>query len=198
MLPELLQDRAERYVSGGMSESERGSFEVILGFHPALRAQVGELQEVVSAVVMTAVPAVVPPGELKARLVVALDNLPPVVPEGWVATDPAGLVEWVNPAFTAMCGFTLAELMGRKPGHLLQGPATDRTTVERIRGALRARTACQETLVNYHKDGSPYWVEVRIDPILDDRGEPLWFVARERKLPAPAIGPSGLINPASG
>ena len=191
MLPELLQDRAERYVSGGMSESERGSFEVILGFHPALRAQVGELQEVVSAVVMTAVPAVVPPKDLKARLLGALDKLPPVEPEGWVATDPTGLVEWVNPAFTAMCGFTLAELMGRKPGHLLQGPATDRTTVERIRGALRARTACQETLVNYHKDGSPYRVEVRIDPILDDGGQPLWYVARERKLTALVADPAG-------
>ena len=184
MLSELLLDRAERYVSGGMSEAERGSFEVILGFHPALRATVGELQEVVSAVVMTAVPAVVPPQVLKARLLGALDKLPPVEPEGWVATDPTGLVEWVNPAFTAMCGFTLAELMGRKPGHLLQGPATDRTTVERIRGALRARTTCQETLVNYHKDGSPYRVEVRIDPILDDEGKPLWYVARERKLTA--------------
>ena len=191
MLPELLQDRAERYVSGGMSEAERGSFEVILGFHPALRAQVGELQEVVSAVVMTAVPAVVPPPDLKARLLGALDNLPPVEPEGWVATDPTGLVEWVNPAFTAMCGFTLAELKGRKPGHLLQGPATDHTTVERIRCALRARTACQETLVNYQKDGSPYRVEVRIDPILDDEGQPLWYVARERKLTALVADPAG-------
>ena len=191
MLPELLQDRAERYVSGDMPESERGSFEVILGFHSELRAQVGELQEVVMAVVLTAVPPVAPPGGLKARLLGELDNLPPVEPEGWVATDPAGLVEWVNPAFTAMCGFTLDELKGRKPGHLLQGPATDRPTVERIRDALRARTSCRETLVNYHKDGSPYRVEVRIDPILDDGGQPLWYVARERKLTALVADPAG-------
>jgi len=188
MLPELLQDRAERYVSGGMTESERGPFEVILGFHQELRAQVTGLQEVVIAVVMATVPPVAPPGGLKARLFVALDGLPPVEPEGWVATDPAGLVEWVNPAFTALCGYTLDELKGRKPGHLLQGPDTDPSTVERIRGALRARRACRETLVNYHKDGSRYRAEVSIDPVLDDEGQPLWFVARERKLPADATG----------
>ncbi len=191
MLPELLQDRAERYVSGGMTESERGSFEVILGFHQELRAQVTELQDVVAAVVMASVTPVVPSGQLKARLLGALDGLPPVEPEGWVATDPAGLVEWVNPAFMAMCGYSLEELKGRKPGHLLQGPDTDPATVERIRGALRARRACRETLVNYHKDGSRYGVEVSIDPILDDEGQPLWFVARERKLPAGEAGAAG-------
>lgn len=183
MLTELLQDRAVRYVSGGMSETERGSFEVILGFHRELLAQVTGLQDVVTTVVMASVPPVAPPAELKARLLGALDSLPPVEPEGWVATDPSGLVVWVNSAFMAMCGYSLEELKGRKPGHLLQGPDTDPVTVERIRRGLRARSACRETLLNYHKDGSRYRVEVCIDPILDDEGQPLWFVARERKLP---------------
>jgi PAS domain S-box-containing protein len=187
MLTELLQDRAERYVSGDMAASERQSFEVILGFHQELRMQVTGLQNVVTAVVMAAVPPVAPPGELKARLLFALDGLPPVEPEAWVATDPAGRVEWVNPAFTAMCGYSLEELKGRKPGHLLQGPDTDPAAVERIRHALRARSACRETLVNYHKDGSRYHVEVSIDPILDDEGQPLWLVARERKIPAGTV-----------
>ena len=184
MLTELLQDRAERYVSGGMTESERGSFEVVLGFHQELRAEVSGLQDVVTTVVMAAVPLVAPPRDLKARLFGALAGLPAVEPEGWVATGPDGLVEWVNPAFMAMCGYSLAELKGRKPGHLLQGPDTDAAAVERIRDALRARCTCRETLVNYHKDGTRYRVEVSIDPILDDAGQPLWFVARERKLPA--------------
>jgi PAS domain S-box-containing protein len=182
MLPEFLQDRAVRFVSGGMPESERESFEVILGFHLELQALVAGLQRVMTSVVMTSVPPVNLPGELKTRLLGALDGLPPVVPEGWVATNPDGLVEWVNPAFTAMCGYSLEELKGNKPGRFLQGPETEPAVVERIRQALRARSACRETLVNYHKDGSRYRVEVSIDPILDDEGLPLWFVARERKL----------------
>ena len=77
---------------------------------------------------------------------------------------------------------SLAELKGHKPGHVLQGPETDRVAVGRIRTALRERQSCRETVVNYHKDGSNYRAEVNIMPILDDAGEPLWFVARERKL----------------
>jgi PAS domain S-box-containing protein len=98
-------------------------------------------------------------------------------------TDPVGRIEWVNPAFTAMCGHDLAELRGRKPGPILQGPDTDPAAVARIREAVHARRACRETLVNYHKNGTPYRAEVRIAPVLDDAGEPLWFVARERLLP---------------
>jgi PAS domain S-box-containing protein len=187
MLDEPLQDLAVNYVSGGLTATQRECLEVILEFHHELKAQVRGLQGVVTSVVMETVPRVTPPESLKARLLGTLAGLPPVEPEGWVATDPAGLVEWVNPAFTTMCGYTLEELKGRKPGHLLQGPATDPDAVERIRRAVSVRTACRETLVNYHKDGSPYHVEVCIDPILDDEGQPLWFVARERKLSASGV-----------
>jgi PAS domain S-box-containing protein len=184
MLTEFLQDRAALYVSGDMAVAERESFEVILEFHQELRAQVAGLQETVAAVVMARVPLVAPPTELKARLLGAVDALPPAEPESLVATGPDGLVLWVNPAFTAMCGYTLQELRGRKPGHLLQGPGTDPVPVARLRESLRARQACHETLVNYHKDGTRYRVAVGITPVLDDEGQPLWFVARERKLPA--------------
>jgi PAS domain S-box-containing protein len=101
-------------------------------------------------------------------------------------TDAEGRVEWVNAAFTAMCGHDLTEIKGHKPGRVLQGPETDAAAVARIRAALAAHEPCHETLVNYHKDGSPYRVDVRINPILDEDGAPLQFVARERKLPDPA------------
>lgn len=184
MLPELLHDRAVRYVSGDMTAEERESTEVILEFHQELRAYVAGLQEVVTAVVMTQVTPVAAPVELKTRLLGALDALPPrSEPDGLVVTDSGGLVEWVNPAFMAMCGYSLEELKGRKPGHLLQGPGTDPAPVERIRESLRERRPCRETLVNYHKDGTRYRVDVRITPILDEARQPLYFVAREQKLP---------------
>ncbi len=182
MKTEFLQDRAARYVSGDLVAAERESLDVLLEFHVELRAQVAELQETVAAVVMTRVPSIAPPAALKARILGVVDTVPAPEPEGLVATGPDGLVLWVNPAFTAMCGYSLEELKGRKPGQLLQGPDTDPAAVGRIRESLRARRACRETLVNYHKDGTRYGVEVRIDPILDDEGQPQCFVARERKL----------------
>lgn len=186
MHPEDLLDQAAHYVSGEMPAAERESLEVVLEFHEQLRAHVAGLQETVAGLAAEAPPVAPPPG-LKARLLAAATARPaPAEAEAQVVTDPGGLVLWVNPAFTAMCGYTLAELKGRKPGELLQGPATDAAAVQRIRESVRARRACRETLVNYHKDGSRYVAEVRIAPVLADGGEPLWFVAKERKLPAPA------------
>lgn len=187
MLAEPIQDCATLYVSGEMPAAARESFEVVLEFHTELRAHVAGLQETVAGLAAAEAVPVAPPADLKARLLAAVAALPaPAEPESLVVTDPGGLVLWVNPAFTAMCGYTLAELQGRKPGHLLQGPATDAAAVQRIRESVQARRPCRETLVNYHKDGSRYVADVRIAPVLADGGEPLWFVAKERKVPEPA------------
>lgn len=188
MIADFLQERAALYVAGAMTPAERENFELVLEFHAELRAQVAGLQEAMTTVAMVqSVPSARPPAELRARILAALDEAPPRPdPEGLVVTGPAGLVEWVNPAFTAMCGYTLAELKGRKPGHLLQGPATERAPVDRLRAALQARRSCRETLLNYHKDGTTYRVDLRLTPIVDEAGEPCWFVAQERKVPESA------------
>lgn len=184
MISEVLQDRAAQYVSGAMAAPEREGFEILLEYQAELRDFVNGLREVVaSATLAGAGRGGEPPAALKTRL---LDELArrPLRPEapGLVVTNAGGLVEWVNPAFIAMCGHSLAELHGRKPGHVLQGPETDRAAVDRIRTALHERQACHETVLNYHKDGSKYRADLRIMPILDDAGEPLWFVAKEQKL----------------
>lgn len=189
MLSELLEDRAALYVSGVMTASERENFELILAFHVELRAHVAGLQEVVAAAAWRdGVGNGAPSERLRSRVLAAAGRPPRrAEPEALVVTSPEGLIEWVNPVFTAMCGHTLEELRGRKPGSLLQGPETDPKAVSRIRTAVREGRECRETLVNYHKDGSRYRVDVRIDPILDDERRPLWFVAREHKLTE--IGP---------
>jgi len=186
MINELLQDRASLYVSGAMTAPERENFELILEFHDELRQLVSGLEDVGTAVVVAHLPVTPPAGAgVKLRLMESLDSHPrQTEPDGVVVTGPDGLIEWVNPAFTAMCGYSLEELRGRKPGQVLQGPETDPASVQRIREAVRDRLPCRETLANYHKDGTVYRVNVAITPILDDAGMPLWFVARERELKA--------------
>ncbi len=186
MLSELLQERAALYVSGAMTALERENFELVLKFHSELLAQVNALQDVGTAVVLSHLPgAPTVSGAVKDRLFGRLDTYPRDTEEECVVvTDPDGLVEWVNPAFTAMCGYSLAELKGRKPGALLQGPETDAAAVGRIRSAVRECVPCREQLANYHKNGTMYRVDVAIAPVLDDDGQPLWFVATERELKA--------------
>jgi PAS domain S-box-containing protein len=194
MLSELLQDRAALYVAGAMTAPERENFELILEFHNELRMHVAELEST-AAFVWTAhldtAATIVPPLALKTGLLAALDTHPQQTePDAVVVANTAGLVEWINPAFTTLCGYSLDELKGRKPGHLLQGADTDPAAVQRIRESLREKRACRETLTNYHKDGSAYRVSVAIAPILDDERQPLWFIARERKVPSDQSVPS--------
>ena len=185
MIPEALQDRAALYASGAMTAAEREQFELILEFHDALREVVADLSEVAAAVTLSTLPASVPrpsPG-LKARILAKAGEVAQKRShEGFVMCGPDRLVQWVNPAFIAMCGYSLDELRGKSLGPILQGEKTDRETAARMRRAVHEYQPCRETILNYHKNGDSYWVEIAITPILGDAGEPLWLVAREREL----------------
>lgn len=185
MLTDFLQDQAVLYTSGGMTAQEREPFELVLEFHDELRAFVTGLVEVGASLTLAGLPraAAAVPVALKARVARLIADRPQhCTPEGMVMSGPDGLVQWVNPAFSAMCGYSLDELRGKNLGPILQGAKTDRETAERMRRAVHQYQPCRETILNYHKNGTPYWVEVAITPILDDAGQPLWMVAREREL----------------
>lgn len=185
MLNNFLQTQAALYAAGVMTSQEREQFELVLEFHNELRECVTGLSEIGAAMALAdqrpGGPA--PTAQLKARIMNLVATRPQrVTPEGIVVSGPDRLVQWVNPAFSEMCGYSIEELRGKNLGPILQGPKTDRVAVERIRRAVHANTPCTETLINYHKNGTLYLVEISITPILDDAGQPLWFVARERDL----------------
>lgn len=91
------------------------------------------------------------------------------------ARAPGMPLVWVNPAFTATTGYTADEVLGTNC-RFLQGPATDRDAVARIReGVVDARTV-GETLLNYRKDGTPFWNQLTISPVHDELGILTHFV----------------------
>ena len=185
MIPEALQDQAALYASGAMTTGEQERFELILEFHGELREMLAGLSEVAAAVTLATLPtnAVLPSPGLKARILAkAEQHAQTTSQEGFVMSGPDGLVQWVNPAFTEMCGYTLDELGGKNLGPILQGEKTDRETASRMRRAVKEYRPCRETILNYHKNGDPYWVEIAITPIFDDAGKPQWLVAREREV----------------
>ena len=125
-----------------------------------------------------------PSEQLKTRLLSEVEGRVQRSPEeAFVMANGDGLVEWVNAAFTGMCGYTLAEVKGQKLGRILQGKLTDSEAATRVREAVRNREPCTEALINYRKDGTPYWVSINITPIQDDSGHFLCYVAREHELP---------------
>lgn len=185
MLNIFFQNQASLYAAGAMVAEEREQFELILEFHTELREFVTSFIEVGAAVaVATQRPssAALSSG-LRTRISGLLDAHPQQsTPEGLVVCGPDRLVQFINPTFSAMCGYFLEELRGKSLGPMLQGAKTDRETAERMRRAVHEYRPCRETILNYHKNGTAYWVEVAIMPILDDAGQPLWLIARECEL----------------
>jgi PAS domain S-box-containing protein len=99
-----------------------------------------------------------------------------------ILTDGDGRIEWVNDGFTRLTGFALSEVIGRKPGSILQGPETDLDVVKRMREKLRRGEGFEEQILNFTKDKRPYWVSIEVQPIRDDAGRPVQFMAIERDI----------------
>ena len=98
---------------------------------------------------------------------------------GVVITDESGYIIWVNRAFSAISGYQAGEAVGKKPGHLLQGPLTNPDTVEYIGRQLINQRPFTAELINYHKNGSTYWLRLDVNPLFDDHGKLTNFVAVE-------------------
>ena len=103
---------------------------------------------------------------------------------GVVLTDASGRVVWINPGFTRLTGYTLADVVGKKPGQLLQGPGTDRNTIRFIRERLARQEGFQAELRNYRADGTEYWVALDVQPIRDEAGQLLHYMAIETDITA--------------
>jgi len=103
---------------------------------------------------------------------------------GVVITDVDGKVDWVNPGFTRITGYTLAEVRGKKPGHVLQGSDTDRAVVAQMRERLAAQEGFKVELLNYHKSGRSYWVEIEVQPLREATGQLTGFMGLQADITA--------------
>ncbi|MGI4821381.1 MAG: PAS domain-containing sensor histidine kinase [Janthinobacterium lividum] len=96
---------------------------------------------------------------------------------GVVIAGADGGIEWVNAGFTKHTGYALAELVGHKVGHVLQGPETDPEAVELFRAGLHQAAPFSVTLLNYTKAGEKLWLVVDVTPIHNQAGELTQYIA---------------------
>ena len=83
-------------------------------------------------------------------------------------TDRAGCIRWANKVFEKITGYRLAEVIGKKPGSFLQGPATDKRTIAHMRACLKKGLGFKTDILNYSKTGQPYWVEFEAIPLYEN------------------------------
>ena len=98
---------------------------------------------------------------------------------GIVITNANKEIQWVNEGFTKISGYSSEEVLGKKPGDLLQGDLTDKETIVRIRDALSKELEFSETLINYHKNGEIYWLRLDCNPLYDENRVLTGFLAVE-------------------
>ena len=99
-----------------------------------------------------------------------------------IITDARGHIEWVNEAFTRITGYEFAEVQGRSPGSFLQGKLSHPAAVAEMRRAVEERTGFNVEIVNYHKDGHPYWAAIEVQPRRDAQGNVTGFMAIETEI----------------
>ncbi len=92
-------------------------------------------------------------------------------------TDDKGLITWANEGFTRITGYTLDEAIGQKPGDFLQGESSDNASKKLMSESIKNEKAVYVEMINYNKDGTPYWVSIDLQPIFNRKGKLEKFMA---------------------
>ncbi|MFN7118106.1 MAG: helix-turn-helix domain-containing protein, partial [Saprospiraceae bacterium] len=91
---------------------------------------------------------------------------------------PERRILWVNEDFTYITGYSLSEVLGKKPS-ILQGPKSEREVVRRIRKGLESQIPIKDVITNYRKNGEEYPCKLVIHPIFNENRKLTNFIAFE-------------------
>lgn len=86
------------------------------------------------------------------------------------ALRPDDPLVWINGAFSRLTGYPPDEVLGRNC-RFLQGADTDPIAVARIRTAMDEGRAVATVIRNYRRDGSAFWNQVVVSPVVDESGQ---------------------------
>ena len=108
----------------------------------------------------------------RQMLVMAIEQCPVSI----IVADRSGAIEYVNPAFLKTTGYDRDEVLGQNP-RLLKSGLTQDSEYRQMWETLCSGTSWTGTFQNRRKDGSYYWEQAQISPVMDDDGAITHFVA---------------------
>lgn len=97
----------------------------------------------------------------------------------------------VSPGFVEVTGYPTKAILGRNC-RFLQGPGTAPESVQRIRDALNAGRSCTELLLNYRRDGTPFFCLLSIIPLRDREGRLVYFIGGQTNVTGTLASSKGL------
>jgi PAS domain S-box-containing protein len=113
------------------------------------------------------------------KLTTAITQSPAVI----VITDRKSNIEYVNPRFEEITGYSTAEAIGKNP-RILQSSKTPRETYQSLYKAMKKGESWQGDFLNKRKDGSFFWENAIISPIRNEKGKITHFVAVKQDITA--------------
>ncbi|HEX5229654.1 MAG TPA: PAS domain S-box protein [Bryobacteraceae bacterium] len=111
----------------------------------------------------------------RAGLVTAVEQAADAV----VITDSSGVIQYVNPAFTAMTGYSSEESLGHRPSILKSGRQPEGFYRD-LWATIKSGRVWHSEIVNRRKDGTFYTEEMQITPVQGASGEIVSFIAIKR------------------
>jgi two-component system cell cycle sensor histidine kinase/response regulator CckA len=100
------------------------------------------------------------------------------VSQGIIITDPKqpdNPIIYASTGFERITGYGADEAIGRNC-RFLRGRDTDKETVGKLREAIATGRSCAVEILNYRKDGTPFWNALSLNPVPDENGEVAYFV----------------------
>ncbi len=113
----------------------------------------------------------------------AVDQSPSIV----LITDRAGHIEYVNPRFTALTGYTFEEVAGKTP-RILKSGTVAAETYRRMWNTILSGEEWHSEIMNRKRDGTLYWQRSAVSPIRNEVGAITHFlevaeeITREKEL----------------
>ncbi|MBP6672265.1 MAG: PAS domain S-box protein, partial [Bacteroidetes bacterium] len=95
---------------------------------------------------------------------------------GIVITDVEGIIEWANPAFEAMTGYSLADAKGKNPSELVKSGSHPDEYYESMWSTIKSGEPWNGELINRRKNGTTYIEEQTITPVFDTSGTIVRFI----------------------
>ena len=106
--------------------------------------------------------------------------------DGIVVAEQEGddnILIYVNPAFEALTGYSADEIL-YQDCRFLQGDDRDQQALQDLREAICEGRPCRVTLRNYRKDGSLFWNELSVTPVLNDADQLTYFIGIQKDVTA--------------
>ncbi|MBN1414306.1 MAG: GAF domain-containing protein, partial [Bacteroidales bacterium] len=92
-----------------------------------------------------------------------------------IITDTEGIIEYINPEFTDVTGYSMEEVIGKKPNILKSGKMPE-VLYKDLWDTIKSNKIWYGEMINKTKDGKNYWVNISISPIIDNDGNVFHFV----------------------